>query len=260
MSQFSSPWFFIEVLPAAGECIALDAQEARHATGSRRLSAGDDVVLFDGRGGMARASIEEGPNRFSIAVRVRSVEAAPPQAVLIHLAAALPKGDRAATMLGMAAQCGMTSFTPLLCEHGVVEPGPNAGERWRRILIETCKQSRRTTLPEIRPPATPVELVDCEVQDRAIVLFAHPGGESFVKALAASAEWTTRDAAAGIWPTRVTCLVGPEGGFTDKEVADMKGAGAQQVGLGTGILRIETAAVLMVGVAMLAIQTRADVR
>jgi len=252
------PWFFVEVLPGPGGAIALDAREARHAAGSRRLGPGDDVVLFDGRGGLAHASIEEGPNRTSITARVRSVEAAPLPTVLIHLAAALPKGDRAATMLGMAAQGGMTSFTPLLCQRGVVEPGPNAAERWRRILIEACKQSRRATLPEIHRPATPVELVDRDMQHRATVLFAHPGGEALIKALAAGPERTPWNVGMEEPPARVTCLVGPEAGFTDEEITAMNERGAQRVDLGPGTLRIETAAVLMVGAAMLVSQTRAE--
>src|SRR3989344_4555511 len=73
----------------------------------------------------------------------------------VHLACALPKGDRAAVLLDMATQLGMVRFTPLMCARNVVKPGANSRERLRRICLEACKQSRRFYLPEIEAPARP---------------------------------------------------------------------------------------------------------
>ena len=53
----STPWFHVTSLPAAGDSIVLDRDEAKHALGVRRLGAGDGVTVFDGRGGIAEATI-----------------------------------------------------------------------------------------------------------------------------------------------------------------------------------------------------------
>lgn len=248
----SPPWFFVEILPPSGGAVALDAREARHATGSRRLSPGDEVMLFDGKGGLASATIEAGAERSTLAARVASIAAAAPPPAAIHLAAALPKGDRAATMLAMATQLGMTSFTPLVCARGIVEPGPTAPERWSRILIEACKQSRRPFLPSIHHAGPVIDVATREVAAGSGTFFAHPGGEVAIQSFgnrcgpsaAVQAESADRRG-------RIALLVGPEGGFTNEEVAQLTHAGARQVDLGPGILRIETAAALMVGLAML---------
>jgi 16S rRNA (uracil1498-N3)-methyltransferase len=232
----ASPWFFVEVLPGAGSAVALDPREAKHALGARRLGAGDEVVLFDGRGGLAKAAIEAGRSRAGLAARVLELSHAAAPARAIHLAAALPKGDRSAVMLSMATQLGMKTFTPLRCARSEVEPGPGSAERWQRIMIEACKQSRRPFLPRLHRAEEPLHVLQ---RSDTVALFAHPGGASIVEALA------EREA------PDVTLLVGPEGGFTQEEVRSLTDAVAVQVDLGPGILRIETAAALMVGAAML---------
>ena len=53
------PWFTVEQVPEVGEVALLDPRECRHATGSRRLSEGAEVVLFDGAGTVAEAALVE---------------------------------------------------------------------------------------------------------------------------------------------------------------------------------------------------------
>lgn len=146
----------------------------------------------------------------------------------VHLACALPKGDRQGVLLDMATQLGVTRFTPLVCARGVVKPNPNTLDRLRRICLEACKQSRRFYLPEIGEPLTPRELVRASAPGSLRI--AHP-----------SADAVPLSAATGL--NTLTLLIGPEGGFTDEEVQEAITAGARPFGLGTGILRIETAAI-----------------
>lgn len=231
----SSPWFFAERLPADGELVALAAEEARHATAARRLALGDTLTLFDGNGGLAQAAIAGLPTRGrGLDLRVQSRIQAPLPTRRFHIAAALPKGDRAATLLDMTTQLGMTAFTPLACAHSVVVP--TRADRWQRICIEACKQSRRAYLPQLHTSASPLAAIQTFMSapagsDATCALYAHPGGRAL--------------AATDLTAARYLLLIGPEGGFSEDEVAAMTAAGAVRIDLGAGILRVETAAVAL---------------
>ncbi len=226
-----APWFYHphELHPA--DHVRLDLDEARHATGARRLRDGQAVCLFDGCGALAIGRIAAVADRGrDVEVAIDTIQHAERAAPILHLACALPKGDRQAVLLDMATQLGVASFTPMLCEHSIVKPSPQAAGRWRRICIEACKQSRHAYLPQIRAAVTPAEYVRAAEHP---VWLAHVGGPPPASLLASSEAM----------PSPVAVLIGPEGGFSASEVAAAEAAGARTVGLGAGILRIETAAV-----------------
>lgn len=233
----SEPFFYFSNLAAAGDRATLTGEEAQHAVGARRLRAGDALVLFDGRGLTARATLVAVRERGrALDLRLGEHPAHRPPPPPIHLACALPKGDRLSTLLDMATQLGMSTFTPLDCTHSVVQASPSNLARMHRVCLEACKQSRRAWLPAIAPVAN-VATVTTNVQDPgARLVIAQPGGLS----------WS----AFGHEPGQpVTILVGPEGGFSEQELAQARAAGAQAIGLGDAILRIETAAVTLLALA-----------
>jgi 16S rRNA (uracil1498-N3)-methyltransferase len=233
----SDPFFYCPELSATGEQLTFTGDEAHHATSVRRLRAGDTLVLFDGKGLSAQATLVALRDRgrtLDLKLGERTSHAPPSPAV--HLACALPKGDRLATLLDMATQLGISSFTPLECTHSVVPPSAAALARMRRISLEACKQSRRTWLPRIDEPADVAAVVDrSRVAGHRLVL-AHPGGRV----------WSALTPAAS---KALTILVGPEGGFTEEEAGRARAAGAEIVALGEAILRIETAAVALLALA-----------
>lgn len=229
----TEPMFFCEHLPPPGELARLSEDESRHASHSRRLKIGDALWLFDGRGNVARARLQSGGGR-SLEALIIDHRFEPAAQPTVHLACALPKGDRASVLLDMATQLGITSFTPLLCERRVVDPGEGTLERLRRVCLEACKQSRCVHLPRVLAPA---KFVDAIARD-GTKWIAHPDGKKL----------------AGLsYPPEkpLTLFIGPEGGFTEEEVANALGDGAERVALGSTILRIEAAAVALVAAIML---------
>jgi 16S rRNA (uracil1498-N3)-methyltransferase len=229
----TEPLFYAEHLPDAGATFTLMGDEAHHAAASRRLAPGDTLWLFDGRGGLARTTLGQVTKRgYELTLRIEERRTEPPSKPSIHLACALPKGDRQSVLLDMATQLGMTQFTPLVCERGVVKPGAHSPERWRRICLEACKQSRRVYLPELHEPASPVQVM----ASHHGAWIAHPSGVTAGAMLA------------GTLPDKLTLLVGPEGGFTEEEVRQAVKQGARAVSLGPAILRIETAAIGLLSV------------
>src|SRR3990167_5212224 len=235
----AEPLFYAEHLADPGATLTLTGDEARHAAASRRLVVGEALWLFDGRGGLVRTTLLHiTAHGRTLDLRVEERHTEPPPKPAIHLACALPKGDRQSTLLDMATQLGMTEFTPLVCERSVVKPGASHSQRWPRICLEACKQSRRLYLPVINSPATPREVAARAAQKKSTAWIAHPSTQA-VSVLSAINQGSSAD---------VTILVGPEGGFTEEEVRQTIAAGAKPITLGSAILRIETAAVMLLGV------------
>lgn len=236
----SEPLFFLNPLPAVGATAIVEADEAHHITAVRRQGVGDNISLFDGQGTIAQARILAiGARARTVAAQILQCEhrAAPTP---LHLASALPKGERQATLLDLTTQLGMTAFTPLQCARSVAQAGAGAPSRWQRVVLESCKQSRRLYLPALNAVATPVQIVAAAATRGELILLAHPTGEP----LARHYEPLRR-------ATGFTLLVGPEGGFSEEEVGAMVKAGAYPIGLGKGILRVETAAIALLGSVML---------
>jgi len=241
----SAPWFHTTRLPRAGESLALDADETRHASGARRLGEGDAVVLFDGRGGLAEATISGRAAGGGLEVRAGATTSVPPARPAVHVASALPKGERQATLVAMATQLGMASFTPLATMRSVARSGRNAAERWERVALAACKQSRNPWLPAFWAETTPQAFVAGRGTDLCIVLHPGEGATGLRRALGEAGSGAANgipEAGSGI-PSTIALLIGPEGGFEDDEVAACVTAGARWARLGTGILRTETAVV-----------------
>jgi len=204
------------------------SEESRHVTGARRLRAGDELHVFDGAGTVARVAITQIDPRgrstsFTLIERSR-FESPKPR---IALVAAVPKGDRQNTLLDMATQLGMTDYWPGLFERSVTRPR-GINDRWQRIVLAGCKQSRRAFLPRLHD-AIEIGSVAAETAPAQLV-YADAGGKPVGECL----EGTTGD---------ITLVIGPEGGFTDGERELLNAAGERCLGVGDGILRTETAAV-----------------
>ena len=227
----ADPFFFCADLAGDGERVRLTPDESRHLRGARRYRLGDELWLFDGMGVVARGQlVEAGKSGAWVEIHEREREAPPSPA--IHLACALPKGDRQATLLEMATQLGMTSFTPLTCERSITK-SPNC-QRLQRICLEACKQSRRAYMPELCDSATPQDYVLHARHTAMTVWIAHADTEAM----------TLSTVLRGLAPkpSALALMVGPEGGFSPSEMEVMKAAGGQSITLGPAVLRVEAAA------------------
>lgn len=222
--------FYVPDFPSGGT-LDLSASEARHAVTVLRLGAGDPLELFDGKGGCATARV--------VAVERRSVRCEilsssvddAGRAVPLTLCVALPKGDRSRWMVEKATELGVSRLVPLRSERSVVLPKQSTLERLERAIIEACKQCGRNRLMEIAEPCTLRDLLEGRSPTApgpaSVCWIAQPGAETAGNTDGPSDQWVA---------------VGPEGGFSDEELAAAQRAGWQPLGLGPHILRIETAA------------------
>ena len=229
-------WFYVDSIPPADSATLLDAKEAKHALSSRRLAPGDRVMLFDGFGTVAEAVLT-GNRAVSgdLEVEVETSRRMTPPTPRIELAASLPKGDRMSTMLDMATQVGMSAFRPLTCDHSVItadQKRRDPSDRWRRVMLEACKQSRRSWMPELLEAASPAAVVaDAEARGAMVVMGDANG---------------TPPNGIEIDADVVVVLVGPEGGFSPTEFEMLKAQGVVPIRIGDGVLRVEAAAVTLV--------------
>jgi 16S rRNA (uracil1498-N3)-methyltransferase len=212
--------------------VLLQGAEAHHLAVVCRLRAGDAVCLFNGDGHQYPARIEE-VSRREVSLEVFAVESPDRELPFrLHIAAPLPRGDRAQFLLEKLTELGVASFTPLQTARSVVHPRETKLDKLQRHVIEASKQCGRNVLLEVRPMVEwPTFCNAAELPARRVL--GHPGGD-----------WSRRDAETSPrWDT--VAAVGPEGGFTDEEVSLAVNAGWRLLDLGARILRVETAAMAL---------------
>jgi 16S rRNA (uracil1498-N3)-methyltransferase len=217
--------------------LTLSDREAHHARDVLRLTTGEAVEVFDDAGAVACGTIVACDAR-GVVVRVEqpASDDAAPSAIHLTIAAAVPKGDRADWMIEKLSELGVERFIPLATARSVVRPeGKNKRDRWTRIATEAAKQSRRRGVMRIDE----LTKLDAALRDagEARWVFSTTGEARSVIDLVA------RDA-----PPSVTAFIGPEGGWTDDELAQFSASNAIAVQLTPTILRVETAAVAVASI------------
>ena len=231
------PVFLVDALPSA-DGFVLDGPEGRHAASARRLRPGEELVVSDGRGGLATCRVEHAErDTVRLTVLRRDHEAAPELTVL--LAQALVKGDRGELAVELATEAGVDAVLPWRAERCIArwEDGPRGAKahaRWQSTAREAAKQARRAWCPEVTAPMTTAALVE-RIGTVAAALVLHE-----------SARLPLPDVAL---PARgeLLLVVGPEGGISDAELAAFAEAGATPVKLGPTVLRASTAGAVALG-------------
>jgi 16S rRNA (uracil1498-N3)-methyltransferase len=219
--------------PIAADGLTLDGSEAHHLLHVLRAREGTRVVVFDGTDYEFDAEVSA-CHRSTVDLiihdrRLASRELAQP----LTLGVPLPKGDRQRWIVEKTVELGVSCLVPLRTERSVAT-GDKGGEKLDRYVIEASKQCERNRLMEIAPPMAWGDwLATAPATARRLV--ADPTGASLPPLDYALAQPTF-------------AAVGPEGGFTEGEIAAAREAGWEVVALGPRILRIETAAVALAAV------------
>ena len=200
-----------------------------------RAKVGDELILFDGQGGEFPARIAKiGRSEIELSViERRNISRELPFRLVVG--AALPKGDRQRWLVEKLVELGVSELVPLVTERSVAQPSGNTLERLRRAVIEASKQCGRNQLMAVGH-ATTFNSFLAEATESATKLIAHPPTPD-----EGATSWSTNAGAAII-------AVGPEGGFTEEEIALANDHYWTNVSLGTRVLRTETAAVALASV------------
>lgn len=230
----------VDHIPAAGGRLVVAGDEAEHAVRVKRLEPGDAAELLDGMGVVASArveSVQRGARGrgalLEVAIVHRFETPFPGVSPVVEVFTAVPKGPRADEMVDQLSQVGAACWSPLETARSVMEPREGKWSRLERIARESAKQCGRSWVMRLGRPATLTEALGSD-------------GGPVVLADASGRPWS--DDLTGALSVRV--LIGPEGGWTPKELELARRSGARIVRFGPNVMRIETAAVAACAVLM----------
>ena len=214
-----------------GDRVVLPDEEARHARSVLRVTAGDRMTVVDGKGGWYRVQVDHVAEAQVVGHIVESKEGVGEPEVEVTVGIGLiRKRDRFETFMEKAVELGVRRIVPLRTRH--TETDTLRRDRTQKVMVAALKQCRRSLLPELAPVQTLDDLLDDSGAGRQ---FLCTGGEGHPP---------LRRAAEGAAAVQV--VVGPEGGFSEQEVAHALEAGCEPVTLGRRRLRAETAGIAAV--------------
>jgi len=214
--------------------VQLRPDEAHHLVNVLRLTAGERVELFDGKGALAQAVITD-ITRKAVTLQVENIHSEPARTSgRIVIAASVAKGQRSDWMITKCTELGIDHIVAIVFEHTVkLAKGISTSERYDKLAIAAAKQCGRIFLPKITGPT------DLQ-QTLALLKNNYPDARLIFGALNPQAESIVELARDG---KDFIAFVGPEGGLTCEEESLLTSAGACQAHLTDTTLRIETAAV-----------------
>lgn len=234
-------WLETDKPLAAGETAALSREESDHMVKVLRMKAGDPVQLiaaerlYDAEilsvaGGIVQAAI------------IKELPSPEPD-VRITLVQGLPKADKLEWIVQKATELGVHRIVPVEMARSVARITPKEEkkrERLSRIALEASKQAGRAHVPQVLPA---MRLADAlkTLQGSLYVAWEEADALRLSQAVAQD------------HPQEITLIIGPEGGITAEEVAQLTAIGAKPVTLGKRILRTETAGLCALAVTLAAL-------
>ena len=209
--------FYAPGAHASGDVIALPADEAAHLTRVLRLTRGDHIVIFNGRG-QAFDGIVQSARKNGVDVVIGAACAAAPEArVAITLVQAVLKGDKMDDVVRDAVMVGAAAVQPVIAARSettrrALERGRRR-ERWERVAVSSAKQCGRAVVPAIHEPE-PFEAMTALIDERQL-----PGPALMLVEPQSEADVVSLRELEGPPPREASLLIGPEGGWTPDEIA-----------------------------------------
>jgi len=236
--------FYIPTPPVHDE-VWIEDKEAHHILHVKRAAVGGKITLFDGKGVEYLARIVE-VKHGRLRVQVEHSQCVNRELpVDITIAFSVPKGKHSSFVIQKCAELGVKSLIPLHCERSVVDfrhKSIGKTEKWDKIAIEASKQCKRNVITNIEDMTSFDDLLkDVHNYELSIIASVESPAKSLKSILLAHPS-----------VKKILCLIGPEGGFTGKEMEKAVEAGCLPASIGTSTLRIETAAVAISAVLLYA--------
>ena len=222
--------FFVEKF--AGNRAVIEGEAAHHLGRVLRAEPGQLYELSDGARVFLGRIDTVSRDRIDFSL-VEELPVHPPQ-LETTLLLSVVKFDAFEWVLEKATELGVAAIVPLAAgrsEKALLAAALKRAERWKKILLESSQQSRRLRVPTLAPLAKP-EAAFSEYAD-GLRLFLSERADAP----------SLRSVLAGQIASKVTLAIGPEGGWSDAEVAAARAAEFHEASLGSLILRTETAVI-----------------
>jgi 16S rRNA (uracil1498-N3)-methyltransferase len=221
--------------------LKVEGEEVKHIRKVLRLKGGDEITVFDGLGKEFEGTlVEEGLS--SVVIRIKNVYSSKRDSPLeATLAQSLLKGEKMDYLVQKATELGVTEIIPFLSSRSIplLEKSGRLKRyhRWERIAIEASKQCGRGVVPKIESPQDYSEMLQKGSPNALRLILWEREGIKLKELFERSKE-----------RKKIFFVIGPEGGFSQEEVDEAKGAGFIPVTLGGRILRAETASLCFLSI------------
>ena len=214
--------------------VLLPEQAGEHVARVLRMERGHPLILFNGDGREYDATLAQLAKR-AVTAEIEQVREVDRESTLpITLAQGVARGEKMDWILQKATELGVARIVPLVTERTEVKLDEERAERrvahWRSVVAGACEQSGRTLLPEIQTPLRLDRWLGDLGDDPALRLALLPEGDASLRQFPHADDG-------------VLVCVGPEGGFSDNDVAQLRQAQFHGLRLGPRILRTETAGI-----------------
>ena len=247
-----------------GPLIILQPDQIHYLVRVLRLKVGDRFIAQNGQGQQWLAALGEQNDRAQI---LEPIALTRQRYAPIRLIAALPKGNSFDQVVRQTTELGVTHIYPVIAERTLLKPSGNKLARWRRIAEEASEQSERITVPKIFEPVSFQQCIEHPPWEGSVSPASEgPNGELRYLCVARTLSEQVSEQAAEHVPHRnphlladllthqradlapenlrsVILAIGPEGGWTSREITAATAHGYKPVSLGSVILRAVTAPV-----------------
>jgi len=227
--------FSVQPKDISGSSAIIRGEEANHIQHVLRLSPGHVIQLFDGTGTEYQARIDTfASDKIQVTI-LGKIESKTESPIQLIVAQALLKDKKMDRLVRQLTELGITHFIPFTAERSIARPDANRLakriDRWKKIAKESLKQCRRTQIPQIGPALSFAETLDfgktCDMrilfwEDSKIIL-------------------NHSDKNIDVLNNKILLILGPEGGFSEKEAEQAQQADFSIASLGPRILKAETA-------------------
>lgn len=233
--------FFVENDRITDNVAHILGEEVKHITKVLRLGKGDEVILFDEAGWEYRAKIINGNPKELKADILEKVFPQRESSLEIILGQGLPRLSKMDFIVQKATELGISQILTFNSHRSIPklsgEKILKRVERWRKIALEATKQCGRNSIPYIGSPVDFSEILAKDLENGLKLMLWEGEAGSLSKVFDASPD-----------QNRFFVLVGPEGGFTYREVQEAEKASFNIVSTGKRILRSETASISILSV------------
>ena len=240
-------------LERLSENVEITGKDANHLANSLRAKRGDKIIAVDKFGNSATLELTNFDSEKIYAKCISEIKPAEICAKKITLADCLPKQNKFDDIAEKATELGIDKLQPLISDRTIARPGSFRAqsklERWNRIVKEAAEQCARNTIPEVGE----IQEISDWLKEIAPSLGKFKNGkfDGNGALLLFCNERETAENLSEILNQYKNCncekniiiLIGPEGGFSEREVREIKNCGGVSVSLGKTILKTDTAAI-----------------
>lgn len=237
--------FFVPKSNVLGDTAIIEGDDVKHIYKVLRLEVGDEVSINNCEGEEFLGRIEDINKKQVTVMCTERLELNNESPVEVYLFQGLPKSTKMDLIVQKATELGVKEVTPIITERVIVKS--ELGEfkkldRWNRIVLEACKQSKRSIIPKVNTPIEFEELLDLlKNMDLIAVPYENAKGHG-IKNMVSSIDKSHIK--------KIAVIIGPEGGFAEAEISRLKELEAYIVTLGPRIFRTETAGFVCVSLIM----------